>query len=183
MEKRPAGRTKRGNPAACGTWGGKCPTHDVDLSDRNRKAASKAADKPERRAKLSEWGSLGFAAMVAKHGISAALKALARGMGQSGPEQWLAGFLDGMGVAYRIQVVIDDLYILDFMGADKDWVIEVDDGWREKPRPWGHDRDFKKEQMTKFTYLTEVKKYPLLYINVNDKNKEAKIRGFLEQYG
>ena len=88
-----------------------------------------------------------------------------------------------MGVAYRIQVVIDDLYILDFMGADKDWVIEVDDGWREKPRPWGHDRDFKKEQMTKFTYLTEVKKYPLLYINVNDKNKEAKIRGFLEQYG
>lgn len=130
--------TRKGDLCRLLLKGGKCPTHDCNLSLRNSRVARNALEKPSRRKDIVKAARLGFAATQRKYGRDFAIQKLAKRMrsNPSGPEQVVIDALNAMCIDYGSQEIIElggKFYIADFVGRASKWIIEVDDGWRDRP--------------------------------------------------
>ena len=176
--------TKRGSLCGCEMHGGKCPVHDSNLSERNRKVAIAAAQSEERRKQLSEAGKKGWkAALATGRDYHQMIQRLAKSMKDrpSKPEIWLNEQLERMGLEYDTQGVIagnERSYIVDVVGSG--WAIEID-GWRTYDKPFGRtDQSHAIADLNqKLDYLRR-NGYRTLYLNARDgesANRE-KLRDF-----
>lgn len=130
--------TKSGEPCKLTLHGGKCPTHDCDLSARNSRVAQAfKAEHPRRFTRQRRAaGHNGFVATGGKLGWAKANEAarLWRLEHPSGPEQWVIGILAAAGLVgfEREADVLGDGRPVDF--AFREWQIVIEcNGHQDKP--------------------------------------------------
>lgn len=130
-------RTRRGALCKIPLRGGKCMTHDANLSKRNSAVArSFQRNSPVAfRRQRSQAGKLGFKATGGKHGWYKVNEAAAqwRRENPSGPEREMIRVLDLLGFGeWEREYMLPDGHSIDFARPDKKVGIEVN-GHQSKP--------------------------------------------------
>lgn len=137
MTQRCGKPTKRGTPCQCPLNGGKCPTHDADLSARNSAVAAAFArrDPAAFIAQRRAAGKRGFAATGAAQGWEKANDKARewRIAHPSGPEQWAIDVLAQAGINhYQREYPVLDGSALDIAWPEARCAIEIN-GHQSKP--------------------------------------------------
>lgn len=138
------GRTnKKGGLCRIALRGGKCATHDCDLSARNRAVVLAAAKKEERRQALSLYGKQGYARTAELYGPDFAYQHLVawKRDNLSTAEKMVFDFLKANKITVRKEYeVFNETFSsrVDFAHPKTRRFIQVD-GWRYLPGAFGLD--------------------------------------------
>jgi hypothetical protein len=163
-----------------------CPTHDISpqsLSNRNRKAATNAAQNPTYLKSLSARGKNGYKATKEKYGRDFAIQALAKHFNQnpSQPEIWLYTKLDEAGISYQKQEIIrcqNQYFILD--ASAENWIIEIS-GYLTKENPFGQGDKPRERFLSKAEIIRKCDSRELLVLDWEEEGKEKKLNEFLKK--
>jgi hypothetical protein len=157
--------------------------HLTEAQIEQRRNAGKAYAKKYGRDGMSKLGKLGYQALVNRFGPTKAIHTLAHMMRlkkATQPEQWLYDILNSRGVSFDSQFVIADRYIVDAGDMFRKWIIEVDDGWRERDGAFGVSGKRMAQLEKKLRDLRNWG-YSVLHINYTDPDAELQVIKFLDQ--
>lgn len=175
MAKRCGKPTKKGKPCRLYLLGGKCPTHDVDLTARNSAVVqSFKRNHPQRfKRQRQDAGRKGWQATVTAHGIEKAAERFAawRIEHPSEPEQWCAGILDELNFKYGREYQ-EGNYFIDFI-LDGKIAIEVN-GHQSKPS-FGESEPRQNAHDEKVAFL-EARGWRVIVLNVLDNRERERER-------